>query len=86
MNEIHQLMVYAKNIIISDENMNTIKKNTEAEFDASREVGLEVSIEKTTCMFMSRHQNAGQSHNLLIAIKYFKNVAKLQYLRKRAIN
>jgi hypothetical protein len=28
---------------------------------------LEVNAEKTKCMVMSRHQNAGQSHNLLIA-------------------
>jgi hypothetical protein len=31
-------------------------------------------------MFMSRHQNTGQNHSLLIANKSFENVAKFGYL------
>jgi len=30
-------------------------------------------------MVMSRHQNAGQSHNLLTANKTFESVAKFKY-------
>jgi hypothetical protein len=30
-------------------------------------------------MAASRHQNAGQNHNLLIANKCFENVAKLNF-------
>jgi hypothetical protein len=44
------------------ENMNIIKKNTEALLDASKEVGLEVNAEKTKYMFISHHQTAGQNH------------------------
>jgi len=44
--------------------------------EVSREVGLEVNTEKTKYMVVSRHQNVGQNHNLLIANRYFKNVAK----------
>jgi len=43
--------------------------------DASREVGLEVNTEKPKHKVMSHLQNAGQYHNLLIACKFFENVA-----------
>jgi hypothetical protein len=35
---------------------------------------------------VSRHHNAGQSHNLLIANKSFENVAKFKYLKTRLTN
>jgi hypothetical protein len=35
---------------------NIVEKNTEALFDISKEVGLDVNVEKTGHMFMSRHQ------------------------------
>jgi hypothetical protein len=40
-------------------NIDTIKKNTETLIDASKEVGLEIKIEKTKYMLLSRHQNVG---------------------------
>jgi hypothetical protein len=40
--------------------METIKKNTKAIINDSEEVGLEVNIEKTKCMFVSLHQDAGE--------------------------
>jgi hypothetical protein len=44
-------------------NIYTIKKNRETLIDSSKEVGLEVNTEETKCM-LSRHQNAGQDHNI----------------------
>jgi hypothetical protein len=37
-------------------------------------------------MFMSLHQNAGQKHSILIANKFFKNVAKFRYLGTTVTN
>jgi len=41
---------------ILGKNINTIKT---ALLEASREVGLEINIDKTKCMVMSCHHNAG---------------------------
>jgi len=55
------------------QNINFIKKSEEFLLEASKEVGLE----KTKYMVISRHQNAGKNHNLLIANKSFENMAEL---------
>jgi hypothetical protein len=41
------------------DNTETINKNTETLTDASKQVGLEVNIEKTKYMLVSRDQNTG---------------------------
>jgi hypothetical protein len=46
-------------------------KNTETLLEASKEVGLGVNAQKTKCIFMSGHQNADQSHNMVTANKRF---------------
>jgi hypothetical protein len=47
LNGTHQLWAYPDGVNIVGENTDTIKKNTEALSDASKETGLEVSLEKT---------------------------------------
>jgi hypothetical protein len=57
----HRVQVYADDVSIFDENMNTAKVIIEALLVASKEAGLEANTGKT----MSVHQNVGQSHNFI---------------------
>jgi hypothetical protein len=59
----------------------TIRKNTETLIDASKEVGLEINVEKTKYMLLSRHQNVGQNQDINIANRSFENVSQFIYLR-----
>jgi hypothetical protein len=59
-------LIYADDVNLLGDNIDTIKKNTQNLIDASKEVGLEVNAEKTKHMLLSRHQNAGQNHNIKI--------------------
>jgi len=46
--------------------IHTVKENAEALIVASKETGLEVNVDKSKYMVMSRDQNAGRSHNTQI--------------------
>jgi hypothetical protein len=50
LNGTHQLLVYADDVNLLRDNINTVQKNTQTLTDASKEVGLEVNTEKTKCM------------------------------------
>jgi hypothetical protein len=64
LNGTHQLLAYAVDVNLLGHNIGTINKNTETLIDASKEVDLEVNVEKTKYMLMSRDQNAGQSREI----------------------
>jgi hypothetical protein len=56
-------LVYADDVNLLGEDIDTIKRNTQTLIDAGKETGLEVNTEKTKYMVLSRHQNAGQNHD-----------------------
>jgi hypothetical protein len=59
-NGTHQLLIYADDVNLLGDNIDTIMKNTGTSIDASKEVGLGVNVEKTKYMLLSHRQNAGQ--------------------------
>jgi hypothetical protein len=80
LNGTHQLFAYADHVNIVGENIDTIRKNTEALLDARKEVGLEVNPEKSKYMLPLHGQNTGQKHSIMIANRSFENVAMFKYL------
>jgi hypothetical protein len=59
LNGTHQILVYADDGNMLDDSINTIKENSETLLEASTDVGLEINVEKTKYMNMSRHPNSG---------------------------
>jgi hypothetical protein len=86
LNGTHQLLAYTDDVNLLGDNIGTINKNTQTVIDASNEVGLEVNVEKTKYMLMSRDQNAGQNWEIKIGNRSFENVSQFKYLRTTVTN
>ena len=61
MNGKHQLHVYADDVNVLKENLQTVRENTEIFIKASKDIGLEVTSENTKYMITSRQQNVAQN-------------------------
>jgi len=75
----HQLLAYADDVNILGGSIHTVKENAEALVAATREIGMEVSADKTMYMVTSRDQNAGQNHSVRIDNSTFERVEKFKY-------
>jgi hypothetical protein len=86
LNGTHQLLAYTDEVNLLGDNIDTINKNTETLIDASKEVGLEINVEKTKHMLLSHQQNVGQNRDIKIADRSFENVSQLKYLGTTVTN
>jgi hypothetical protein len=80
------LLAYADDVNLLGDNIATINKSTQTLIDASKEVGLEVNVEKTKYMLVSRDQNAGQNREIKIGNRSFENVSQFKYLGMSVTN
>jgi hypothetical protein len=67
-NGTHQLLVYADDVNLLNDNIDTIKKNTQTLINAGKQICLEVNTELSICC---SHQNAGQNHDMKIGNRFF---------------
>jgi hypothetical protein len=77
----YQLLVYADGVYPLGDNMyKCIKKSVESFIDAGTKVGLELNSNKFKYILKSRHQNAGQNHDIKISDVTFENGTQFKYL------
>jgi hypothetical protein len=62
----HQLLAYADDVKILGGSLHTVKENTEALVVTTKETELEVNVDKTKYMVVSRERNAGRGHSVKI--------------------
>jgi len=73
LNGTHQLLAYADDVNILGGSICTLKENAEALVASTREIGLEVSADKTKYVVRSRDQNAGRIHSVRTGNSNFEN-------------
>jgi hypothetical protein len=79
-------LAYADDVNLLGDNIDIINKNTETLIDDNKEVGLEVNVEKTKYMLVSRYQNAGQTREIEIGNRSFENMSQFKYLGTTVTN
>jgi hypothetical protein len=69
LNGTHQLLFHVDDVNLLGDNIDTIKKYKETLIDANKEVGQGINVEKTKCMLLSHHHNAGQNWDIKTATR-----------------
>ncbi len=64
LNGTHQFLAYADDVNILGGSIHTVKENAEALVVVTKETGLELNVDKTKYMVMSREETAGLSHTM----------------------
>ena len=75
-----QLLVYADDVNILGRSVHTVEKNTEALAVACKGNGVEVNVDKTEHMSITRDQNAARSHSIKIDSSSFESMEEFRYL------
>jgi hypothetical protein len=73
-NWIYKILAYANDVNLLGDNLDTINENTETLMDDSKEVGLEINVEKPKYIFISHHQNGGLNQDIKRANRPFENL------------
>jgi hypothetical protein len=76
LNGTHQLLSYADDLNLLGDNIHTIIKNTETLIDASKELNIEVNVEKTSICYQITDQN----RDIKIGNRSYENVLQFKYL------
>jgi hypothetical protein len=76
----HQLLAYADDVNLLGDNIDSVEKNTKTLIDASKVVGVEINVEDTKYVLLSRYQIADQNLDIKIGNRSFENVSHFKYL------
>jgi hypothetical protein len=86
LNGTHQLLACADDVNLLGDNIHAVKKNTETLIDASKEVGLEINVEKSMYMLLACHWNPGQNCDIKIANRSLGSLSQFRYLGTTVTN
>ena len=80
LNGTHQLLAYADEVNILAGSIHTLRENEETLAAATREIGLEISADKTKYLVMSRDQNVGRNKGVRNNYITFERMEEFKYL------
>jgi hypothetical protein len=86
LNGTHQLLAYAEYINTLEGSVHTLKENAGALVVATKENGLELNVDRTKYIIMSRDQNTGRNHSMKPDNNSNERVEDFKYLGTNVTN